>query len=93
MAGTGDVRQVRPEFTKQVDEVKPMLHRLYCECGRELCLPQGIWHKAGFKWHYKCECGIQFQSEYIFPRVEFEMTNAETGKKERFNTSGYRIRE
>lgn len=75
-----------------VDNVQPVLHRLYCDCGKELILPAGVWHKTGFKWHYKCECGVQFESSLIFPRIEY-MLKHEDGRLERFTSSGHTMGE
>lgn len=73
------------------DVLVPVLHRLYCDCGRELELPQGVWHKQAFKWHYKCECGVQMQTSFVFPRIEYELTN-EDGSVTKFTSSGYPLK-
>ena len=89
----------KPKFTNREDQLVPILHRLYCECGRELTLPQGKWHqRKEFLWHYKCECGIEMESKMHFPRIEYKLkygvdvygNNDEYNK--RFSSSGYLIK-
>lgn len=78
-------------FKVLVQNATPMLHRIYCECERELTLPQGVWHEKVFKWHYKCECGVVYQSRFHFPRIEYEILERD-GSKKRFTSSGYPVK-
>lgn len=95
-----NIKREKPKLTNTCEELVPFLHRLFCECGRELELPQGVWHKQGVKWHYKCECGLQMQTNLIFPRIEYKLkygvdvygTGRGDEHEKRFSSSGHLIK-